>query len=218
MKKLSESILIMNKFSREIGHRINLIVDFEFPKQSQETISDRNMALLNSLFYMSVIDSISYLDEYQQYFGSKTETVFKERITIVKAINKPFISRINKWKNLRDLRNHLLAHNLRIGKNGRFIFSIKDLNYDAPRNINDLYLLHNLISFSSQTVNSEFKEELEKYGIRKTEKLKENDKILSKDQVSTITAELVKEANMIKKEKNRNYEFLINELIDWNKL
>ena len=218
MNKLIESIHIMNKFAREIGYRISLIVEFNFPKQSQEKITDKNLALLNSLFYMSVIDSISFLDEYQQVFGQKTERKFKERIIDIKAINKPFISKINEWKNLRDLRNHLLAHNLRVGKNGKFIFNIKGLNYNAPRNFNDLFLLHNLISFATQTFNQEFEKELESYGLLTGEEIKESATNLTKEDVSKITMELILKANKIKQEKNRHYEFSINGLIDWNKI
>lgn len=218
MRKLVESIHIMNKFTKEIGYRTSLLVDFNFPKQTLENISDKNLTLLISLFSMSVIDSISFLDEYQQVYGQKTENIFKDRIIITKAINKPFISKINEWKNLRDLRNHLLAHNLRVGKNGDFIFSIKGLIYNAPRNLNDLFLLHNLISFSAQTINLEFTEELKTLGLIPIENVAEGETILSKDDVSNITIDLITIANRIKKEQNRNYEFAINNTIDWNEI
>jgi hypothetical protein len=167
---------------------------------------------------MSVIDSISFLDEYQEVFGPKTEKLYKERIVIVKAINKPFISKINEWKNLRDLRNHLLAHNMRIGKNGEFLFRVKGLKYDAPRNLNDLFLLHNLISFVAQTINSEFDDEQKSIDQFKTEKIEENKNVLTKDDVSKITIGLIQESNKIKQDRNRNYNFSLNGLIDWNQI
>jgi hypothetical protein len=218
MNKLVESIQIMTRFAREMGYRNQLLVDFEFPTKDFEKIIDKELTLFNSLFYMTVIDSVSFLDEYQQVFGVKTEKKYKDRIIITKAINKPLISRICEWKDLRDFRNNLLAHNLRKGKNGDYIFSIENLDYNAPRNLNDLFLLTNLIQFSADTIYSEFENEIKEFASMTTKELKPNDRILTKDDVSKITTELLKKANMEKILNNRDYAFRINSIIDWNKV
>ena len=218
MRKLVESIQIITRFAREIGNRTKLIVDFNFPNQKSEEIIEEKLTLLNSLMYMTLIDSVSFLDEYQNILGVKTEKNYKERIIITKAINKPLISRITEWKDLRDLRNNLLAHNLRKGKNGIFIFSIEGLDFNAPRTLNDIFLLSNLIQFATETINSEFEKEIETFESNTAKDLKKNNRILSKDDVSKITADLLNKANMIKKKYNRNYSFTINKIIDWNKV
>ena len=217
MRKLVESIQIITRFAREIGNRSKLIVDFNFPKQNADNINGENLTLLNSLLYMTLIDSVSFLDEYQQVFGVKTEKNYIDRIIITKAINKPLISRITDWKYLRNLRNILLAHNLRKGKNGEFIFNIQNLDFNAPRTINDLFLLSNLIQFSTETINSEFEKEIKNFGLKTTPELIVNSRILSKDDVSKITVDLLIKANIEKKRYNRNYDFTIK-TIDWNRV
>lgn len=218
MNKLVESIQIMTRFAREMGYRNQLLVDFGFPTKDSEKIIDKELTLFNSLFYLTVIDSVSFLDEYQQVFGVKTEKKYKDRIIITKAINKPLISKICEWKDLRDFRNNLLAHNLRKGKNGDYIFSIENLDYNAPRNLNDLFLLTNLIQFSTDTIYSEFENEIKEFASKTTKNIKPNNRILSKDDVSKITIELLKKANMEKIRNNRDYAFRINGIIDWNKV
>jgi hypothetical protein len=218
MNKLVESLQIMIRFAREMGYRNQLLVDFEFPTKDSEKIIDKELTLFNSLFYMTVIDSVSFLDEYQQVFGVKTEKKYKERIIITKAINKPLISKISEWKDLREFRNNLLAHNLRKGKNGDYIFSIENIDYNAPRNLNDLFLLTNLIQFSADTIYSEFENEIKEFASEITKEIKKNDRILSKEDVSKITIELLNKANKEKIRNNRKYDFRVNTFIDWNKI
>jgi len=218
MNKLVESIQIMTRFAREMGYRNQLLVDFEFPTKDSDKIIDKDLTLFNSLFYMTVIDSVSFLDEYQQVYGVKTEKKYKDRIIITKAINKPLISKICEWKDLRDFRNNLLAHNLRKGKNGDYVFSIENLDYNAPRNLYDLFLLTNLVQFSTDTIYSEFVNEIKEFASKTTKNIRPNDRILSKDDVSKITTELLKKANMEKIRNNRVYAFRINSIIDWNKV
>lgn len=218
MSKLVESIQIMTRFAREMGYRNQLLVDFGFPTKDSEKIIDKELTLFNSLFYLTVIDSVSFLDEYQQVFGVKTEKKFKDRIIITKSINKPLISRILEWKDLREFRNNLLAHNLRKGKNGEYIFSIENIDYNAPRNLNDLFLLTNLIQFSAGTIYSEFENEIKAFASETTKEIKKNDRILTKEDVSRITIELLNKANKEKIRNNRKYDFRVNKLIDWNKI
>jgi hypothetical protein len=216
MERIVESIRILSKLSKDIEFRMQWIVDFKYNKKSLETFSDKELNLFNSLFYMSLIDGVSYLDEYQEVFGKKTETIFNDRCIVAKAINKPFIRKINQWKDYRNLRNHLLAHNFRVGKNGNYIFN-EVIDYNAPRNFNDLLLLSNLIQLSTQTVISEFELELNSL-VDKVKRIKNNSLLLTKEDVSKLTLELIKESIKIKVISNRNYTFKQNTDIDWNNL
>lgn len=216
MERIVESIRILSKLSKDIEFRMQWIVDFKYNKKSLETFSDKELNLFNSLFYMSLIDGVSYLDEYQEVFGKKTETIFNDRCIVAKAINNPFIRKINQWKDYRNLRNHLLAHNFRVGKNGNYIFN-EIIDYNAPRNFNDLLLLSNLIQLSTQTVISEFELELNSH-VDKVKRIKNNSLLLTKEDVSELTLELIKESIKIKVIRNRNYTFKQNTDIDWNNL
>ncbi len=205
---LVESIQIMTRFTREIEHRCALIVDFNFHKTDFADIDPKHLTLLNSLFYMALIDSYSFLAEYEQIFGVKTENEFSKRIIDVKTINKPLTNKIKEWKDLGDLRNQLLAHNLRK----------ENLDYNAPRSLNDLFLLSNLTQFITQTFHLEFSNEINSVN---NSNIKDNltaSKFLTKEEVSTITVELLNKAIGEMKRLNKNYSFSTGGTIDWGKL
>lgn len=208
----------MTRFAREIGYRCALIVDFKFPKTDFEDIDSKHLTLLNSLFYMAVIDSYSFLAEYEQVFGVKTENEFSKRIIDVKIINKPLINKIKEWKDLGDFRSQLLAHNLRQGKNGQFIFGLDNLDYNAPRTINDLFLLSNLIQFITQTFHLEFSTEINSSNNSNRKDNLTASKLLTKEEVSKITVDLLKIATGEMKKLNKDYKFSIGGTIDYGKL
>lgn len=207
----------MTRFAREIGHRSGLIVDFNF-HMTGFNISAKKVTLLNSLFYMAVIDAYSYLAEYEGVFGIKTENSFRKRIVDVKTINKPLINKIKEWKDLGNLRNQLLAHNLRQGKNGQFIFGLERLDYNAPRTIYDLFLLSNLIQFITQTFHLEFSSELKDSSITNPKDNLTTTKMMTKEEVSTITVDLLNKAIVEMRRLNKDYNFSIDGTIEWDKL
>lgn len=218
MRYLIESIQIMNRFATENTNRSLLIIDFGFPKTGFNPNNEKVLTLLNSLFYMTVIDSYSFLQEYEEYFGNKTEIEFKKRIIDVKTINKPFLSKIKEWRQIGDLRNQLLAHNLRKGKNGQFIFSFENIDYSAPRTINDILLLSNLIGFMTQTINLEFSHEIKN---QKKVNIKGNvmtSKQMTKDEVSKITVDLIIQATQEITKLHKKYSFDIKMFADWEKV
>lgn len=218
MKKFIESIQILSRFANEISNRALLIIEFGFAKTGFNISDNKMLTLLNSLFYMTIIDSISYIDEYEGIFGVKTESEFNERIIIVKSINKPFITKIKEWKELRDIRNQVFAHNLRIGKNGIYIFSRDRIDYNAPTSINDLFLLSNLIQLSYQTINSEFYNEVKTFDNKHLKEIRTFSNFITKEEVSSITSKLIIEANKVKEKHNRNYKYSVSENIDWSKV
>ena len=208
----------MTRFAREIGHRGALIVDFNFHKTGFASIDSKQLTLLNSLFYMAVIDSYSYLDEYEQVFGVKTESEFKNRTIDVKTINRPLTNKIKEWKDLGNFRNQLLAHNLRQGKNGQFIFGLETLDYNAPRTITDLFLLSNLIQFITQTFHLEFAAELKHSSSDSFKDNLKDTKLLTREEVSKITVDLLGKATAEMRKLNKNYNFNFGGTLDWNNL
>ena len=77
----------------------------------------------------------SFLDEYKNFNSHNLEEEFKSRIESVRKQNKPGIDRIRKWKDIKDFRNHLAAHNFKI--NGKSFFSneVQNLEYKIPNTI-----------------------------------------------------------------------------------
>ena len=209
--KLEKSITILKYFATQIPKRVKIILQIQ--KQIEIEYNEEKDIILNSLIQKSIIDSISYLDEYQQVFGVKTESKFQDRIIQVKAINKPVIQRIKKWKNLNEMRNQLLVHNLRIGKNGTYLFDSKNPNFNAPRTIFDITLLSNLLQFLTITICEEFEEEI----LNQIEDFNENEEDLSlneynlKDEksVSEESSQLLLEIIELSKNFNKTYDYRI---------
>jgi hypothetical protein len=64
-----------------------------------------DQAVVNSLMDMIIINSVSFIDEYNKHFGITTEIEYKERIIQIKKLCKPIFKQISKWKDLRTIRN-----------------------------------------------------------------------------------------------------------------
>lgn len=159
MENLIDTLLIFNKLSIEIGYKTLAMVKAEVfdPKKINQLGTD--MAVLNSLMEMIIIESCSFVDEYEQHFGVTTEEKYKNQIVEIKQICKPIINKIKGWKDLRLIRNSFLAHNLRT-KDRKMIFR-NEISYNAPRNVYEVELLNHLIQIIFKIIYIEFREELE---------------------------------------------------------
>jgi hypothetical protein len=111
-------------------------------------------ALTNNIFIMTC----SFLDEWNGEFNHIKLPEYSDRILRVKRITKPLFKRINKWKNLRDVRNMVLAHNLR-RKDGSDIFTdgIKE-PIIFPWANSEVTLLTTLIKIIFDEIYDEFKD------------------------------------------------------------
>jgi hypothetical protein len=125
--------------------------------------------------YMKII-SCSFLDEYNEELTPGKHPEFKTRILRLKQITKPVMKRINQWKDLKDFRNNLLAHNLRI--KGRSIYSgaIGSLQYNIPHTNNEHVLLCELLIILTTIVSQEFNDVFHQLNRKETlkDKLKFN--------------------------------------------
>ena len=86
-----------------------------------------------------VLSSCSYLEEWELLGALSSE---EPRILVLRKIAKPAIDRINKWKDLKLVRNSFIAHNHRIPKqnNSPTITSIKR-HLNCPNSLFDYKLL-----------------------------------------------------------------------------
>lgn len=86
-----------------------------------------------------VLNSCSYLEEWELLGTLSSE---EPRILVLRKIGKPAIDRINKWKDLKLVRNSVIAHNQRIPKqnNSPTIMSIKR-QLSCPNSLFDYKLL-----------------------------------------------------------------------------
>ena len=96
---------------------------------------------------------ILYLDEYDNFFGVKTEVEFADRILMIKKIAKPTTNMVRKWKDIGSLRNDIIAHTWRKGKQ----FTLSNLGtYNAPKNFQDLLYLQTYLEINQAVIDAEF--------------------------------------------------------------
>jgi hypothetical protein len=104
-----------------------------------------------------IINSCSFIDEFEKELIPSRFPKYSERIIKFKKIIKPALSRIKKWNGLRDARNHIVAHNLRI--KGISVFeSQKIIKYNVPSTDEEYILLADLIFLISENVKEVFPE------------------------------------------------------------
>ena len=104
----------------------------------------------------SIIIICSFLDELDKEFTPIKHPDYAERILKVKNIIKPIRKRINKWTDLKNFRNYILAHNLREKDLSIFSEDYIKKTYKIPFSNSEHYLLGELVIFAIQIITSEF--------------------------------------------------------------
>ena len=127
-------------------------------ERNQSDWNPKDQAHYIALYNTILLNTCSYLDEYNKHFLINSEPKFHERIKSVKKIAKPALKEINKWTGLRDYRNQMIAHNFRIEER-EFSFNIIG-EYDAPRTYADLALLRKHLMMIQGIIEAEFRIEL----------------------------------------------------------
>ena len=126
--KLQDSIFVLCTLEA-------LLSEYRKPLLKEKPDSIVYYALINQI----VLNACSYLEEWELFGGLSSE---EPRILLLRKIAKPAIDRINKWKDLKLVRNSLIAHNHRITKqnNSPTITNIKR-QLSCPNSLYDYKLL-----------------------------------------------------------------------------
>jgi len=164
-----------------------------------------DMSVLVSLMDMTILDACSFMDEYNGHFGVTTEEEYLQKILEIKKICKPLVNQINKWKDLRLIRNSFVAHNLRT-KDNKMIFRTQ-INFKAPRGPYEIELLNDIIQLISHIIEKEFQVEYD-YARNNFELDISEFKGFSKDDCWQIMDSLIEKVNQGLKKLNKPY--LIN--------
>ncbi|WP_226065515.1 hypothetical protein [Kaistella polysaccharea] len=144
-----EKCLIKSEYINEIQF------DEEFYNRTPFSNSIR--ALLSNY---SVIQFCSFLDEYKKFNQTLTDNEsLKARIRKVRDKNKYGLKRINKWTNLYDIRNQLLAHNFQI-KNKSFFDNEENkvYEYSFPDTLNEKLVFLKIMEKICMNIIEEFDE------------------------------------------------------------
>lgn len=109
-----------------------------------------------------IIIICSLLDEFDKQFIPLKYPEHSEKILKVKEITKPIKKRINKWKDLKNYRNYILAHNLREKDISIFSEKYTKKTYKIPYSNSEHYLLGELAILIINFTTEVFKNEVEK--------------------------------------------------------
>jgi hypothetical protein len=145
--------------------------------------------------------SCSFIDEYNEHLAPTKHPEFADRIKRLKQITKPVISRINRWKDLKDYRNNVLAHNLRIKEESFFSKGFKKKFYNAPHSNSEIIFLAKLLPIITNCIAIEFPEVLQRIDIQETLHTKMEHEYITID-IEKEIADLWSAINLIKASSN----------------
>lgn len=164
----------MNEISISVYHIIHFtqIIDKTFASLEQlasKEIFDngkneelRRMILINANCQILILTD-SLFEEYSKYFivtQAKTQ-IEKDKIEQTIELLKPVFKKINEWDEIKDFRNNILAHNLRVQKSGyTSVFTSKGLSgYNIPEKPTDFAFLVQCIDLIKQIIYKMFRNE-----------------------------------------------------------
>ena len=208
MNTLDESLLILRKLSHEIGFRTLLLLKGDIFKVQGDNNEGQKNIIFTTFIGMNIIDICSYLDEYEKIFGIKTENEYQMRILLIKKMCKPVVKEIKKWSDLKNIRNWMIAHNLRIN-HGKMLYNQLTLDYKVPKTIVEIELLSNCIQIIYSVISREFTEELKNASKQRIAKIKDKE-FLTKEKCWNIINHLITEVDLKLEENSKPYRVLLN--------
>ncbi len=105
-------------------------------------------AISESLWFQIILKSCSFLEEWDKILGILTETEYSTKIQLIKKVVKPSRKAINRWSDLKNFRNEIIAHNFRNTKGEFKLYSIAD--YNCPQTDGELWYL---VAFLNRMIN-----------------------------------------------------------------
>lgn len=156
--RLYESLYIFLRYIQDIKYLMEFMIDFGYSERRENEWNLKDKAHYVALYNTILMNACSYLDEYNKNFLVKSEPQFHDRILQVKKIAKPAFKKVNKWKDLWEYRNHMIAHNFRIDGD-KFSFYMLG-QYNAPRTYRDLVLLRKHLAMINAIIQAEFESEM----------------------------------------------------------
>jgi len=146
---IHESLFILHKCNYTINRIWALLDRF---KENKQMVYDYGNVLSNYI----KMELLSFMDEYHNYFNNKSENDYSKRISEIKAICKPVVKRINRWRGLNKFRNDIIAHTWRA--DGKLVLPDRS-KYDVPKNLVEIKILVDLNNYLWGLINAEFEKE-----------------------------------------------------------
>lgn len=136
------------------------ILNSEFDIENNNFHDMVNDTIHEALIYQILLKTSSFMDEWSNIFGVRTESDDQNKIITVKKIAKPAIKHINSWRGLREYRNQFIAHNFR-NNEGQNVF-LNKIQYHVPNSNGEIYLLVLALEKAINTVALFFPETMSK--------------------------------------------------------
>lgn len=109
-----------------------------------------------------IIQICSFMDEYNKYFTpTYVEDEYATRVRELRKFLKPFFNEINRNYNLKDYRNHILAHSHRRNSESILMGAVNK-TYQFPKSTEEFISLKTIIDLVLKTIFSEFKDNFER--------------------------------------------------------
>lgn len=168
MKKIHESLFVLHKCDLNIRTVWDAIFEYQNKKS---IVTPKHHYTINLTHYM-ILETQSYLEEYQKYFIPKNvESEFSERVLVARKLCKPLLKQIGKWKGLKEFRDNIVAHPWRTGS---AIVVPLNSKFDVPRTWIEFQFLKDLVHYIHAIISGEFKIEMDEslyYGNKLSENI-----------------------------------------------
>ncbi|RYD57572.1 MAG: hypothetical protein EOP56_07265 [Sphingobacteriales bacterium] len=135
--------------------RYSKILEEEYELNNDDEIS--LSTIREALVYQVFLKTCSFIDEWDQILGARTEAKYKETVMTVKRIVKHHRKVLNSWKGLREFRNNAIAHNHRDKKGQNIYYS--NASYHTPHTIPELALMIYCMEKMAKTLGALFPKE-----------------------------------------------------------
>lgn len=132
----------------------------EFNIKPEYRITNTKTLLAIQIREFCIVNICSFLDEYEKFFTkSYIEQTYENKIIEVKQVLKPFVNDIKKTYNLKDYRNHILAHNLRDNSKSLLMGDVQ-INYNFPKYSEEFNSINKIITLMIKIIINQFKDDL----------------------------------------------------------
>ncbi len=107
-----------------------------------------------------IIDICSFIDEYEKFFTSSyLEGGLAERVLQTRKFLKPFLMELQRDYDMKDYRNHILAHNYRVKAKSLFSGNF-DRIYRFPQSTEEFLAVGIIVELIWKTITEEFVNEI----------------------------------------------------------
>lgn len=186
---------------------ISSISQFAYDELRSEYEQKQNTPLMISIINMILLETSVFFEEYHNCFNSRDQNL-NNRIRVIKDICKPITREINRWKDLKNYRNEIVAHPWR-NKKGEFVLPGSN-HYKIPRTWVDIFTLGLYIQYIHDLIYAEFKIEhqksLEKYYNHENEIIPQ---VTSLETYNELNENMVNLVNKACEENNKSYRLRI---------